>query len=606
MSVSESYDERLQRLGVDVTQLVYDEHGTIAPPIGTRDNALLAALPLLELVDSQQLDAQAKPGALKLGATLGSGGMGVVKEAFDTAIEREVAVKLISRELPTDVGALELLREARVTGRLAHPNIVPIYALGRDAAGHPLLVMKRIEGELWSEVLEEGEKSLDFHLDVLMQVSQAVHFAHSRGIIHRDLKPCNVMIGSFGEVYVLDWGIAVSIRDDDPLIGSAAGIDHIAGTPAYMAPEMAAVDAKNIDARTDVYLLGAVLCELLTGHAPHETDKVPEALALAFRSEPPDLDGAPAALAMVCHRAMNRLRTERFDDAASFRAAIADYLSSRALREITDDAFEALSRAERAADVRHADAARFGFRQALRMRPDDEVALQGRARVLEWFFDHHIARNNLQDAALVLNELGHRPDLNDRLVGAADVARAEKDRIARLDAIGRDHDPRIDAPQRIGLALTITFVTTMFAVAFIAIRIAELEMGHTELLVPLVVIALVVGLGWRRIRKDSARLSRQFINSLACVLCSMIAYVIIAMLTDVPMAETFSTLLLICAACVSIAAVLIDHRFFITAAVFAVAYVASLIIEQEALLCLGFGQVAAFASMAWVWRRAST
>src|SRR5262249_52505984 len=143
---------------------------------------------------------------------------------------------------------LGLLRESWITGGLEHPNIVPVHDLTVDESGRPRLLLKRIEGLPWSEVLHDAEAlrqrfasddPLDFNVRVLMQVCSPVNFAHRRGIVPRDLKPQNVMIGEFQEVYVLDWGLAVSLVDDGSgRLPLAADVDEMAGTPAYMAPEM--------------------------------------------------------------------------------------------------------------------------------------------------------------------------------------------------------------------------------------------------------------------------------------------------------------------------------------------------------------------------------
>ena len=146
--------------------------------------------------------------------------------------------------------------------------MVPVYDLGLDESGAPFIVMKHNEGDHWLKLLGDdealkkhapGRERLDAHLAILVQVCNAVHFAHSRGVIHRDLKPENVMVGSFGEVYLVDWGVATK----------PGPVTQIAGTPAYMAPEMLGGDGAEISPRTDVYLLGAVLYEILAGRAPH-------------------------------------------------------------------------------------------------------------------------------------------------------------------------------------------------------------------------------------------------------------------------------------------------------------------------------------------------
>ncbi|HVK87488.1 MAG TPA: serine/threonine-protein kinase, partial [Kofleriaceae bacterium] len=206
--------------------------------------------------------------------------MGLVRSAIQTSLGRTVAVKTLKPAM-RDAGAqLDLLREAWITGAVEHPNVVPVHALELAPDAGPSIVMKRIDGVAWSRLIADaGEVTrrfgatdlLAWNLGILEHVLNAVRFAHRLGILHRDLKPANVMIGDFGEVYLLDWGIAVSLRDDGtgrfPL---AANARDLAGTPAYMAPEMLGRDdGPPLSERTDVYLAGSILYEIVTGAPPH-------------------------------------------------------------------------------------------------------------------------------------------------------------------------------------------------------------------------------------------------------------------------------------------------------------------------------------------------
>ena len=205
---------------------------------------------------------------LELHETIGEGGMGLVRSATQHALRRQVAVKTLKPDVETGEATNTLLHEALVTGRLEHPNVVPIYTLGETEHGAPIIVMKRITGVSWLQCIQNPQAAPDFrpddplgwHLDIFEEVCLATHFAHSREIIHRDIKPENVMVGAFGEVYLLDWGVAVTVEEDKsgPLlhVTEATGI---CGTPMYMAPEMAAGESHRIGPRSDVYLLGATL-----------------------------------------------------------------------------------------------------------------------------------------------------------------------------------------------------------------------------------------------------------------------------------------------------------------------------------------------------------
>jgi len=206
---------------------------------------------------------------LELRQKLGEGGMGSVYLAFQESIGREVAVKMLRRDGPSSKAHRLLLEEAWITGRLDHPNIVPVHSVGRDDGENPLIVMKRVQGISWLDAIADpdslplyyqGEEELEVLLDIFEQVCRATHFAHTRQILHRDIKPENVMLGAFGEVYLVDWGIAVSM-DEDPDHGLpiASHVNVPMGTPCFMAPEMAAGEGDKLGPWTDVFLLGATL-----------------------------------------------------------------------------------------------------------------------------------------------------------------------------------------------------------------------------------------------------------------------------------------------------------------------------------------------------------
>ncbi len=200
--------------------------------------------------------------------TLGSGGMGDVFECMDHRLGRRVAVKMLRREHEGDPLAVAMLdREARVTGSLEHPNIIPVYDAGREGGTKPYYAMRLLPQTSLDEVLKKlrardvearREYTLGRLLRLFFQVCQAVEYAHSRNVIHCDLKPGNILLGSFGEVLVADWGLAYSVQDASTYRG---------GTPGYMAPEQLEPSPRGIDARTDVFALGAILYELVSHHS---------------------------------------------------------------------------------------------------------------------------------------------------------------------------------------------------------------------------------------------------------------------------------------------------------------------------------------------------
>ncbi|MGZ3454921.1 MAG: serine/threonine-protein kinase, partial [Polyangiales bacterium] len=195
---------------------------------------------------------------------LGRGGMGCVTEVVDRTLGRSVARKTLLGDA-SDGGATLLVSEAQICAQLEHPAIVPVYDLGADG-GRPYYTMRVVRGRNLREVLIEERRTRAQLLGVLRQVCLAVDYAHSRGVVHRDLKPANVILGEFGEVYVLDWGVAHVLEGSD--VHRTTEETFHAGSPGYMAPEQIMGEA--IDARTDVFALGVMLHEILTGVRPFD------------------------------------------------------------------------------------------------------------------------------------------------------------------------------------------------------------------------------------------------------------------------------------------------------------------------------------------------
>ena len=262
------------------------------------------------------------------------GGLGVVERARQRSTGREVSIKRVRQ--PSAPGAAQmLLDEGRAMLELRHPGIAPLLAVGRDGDGQPVLVIRWVEGATWRALLHDPEHPawrdhpgdrLTLHLQVLAQVAAAAHYAHGLGWLHRDIKPDNVMVGPHGDAYLIDWGLAVHLP-----LAATEDFHRLVGTPGYMAPEMVRGAGPWLSPGTDVYLLGAALHEVLTGHARHEGDSLREALFSAWLSAPCAYpDGTPAALAALANQATSVRPEQRPPTADAFRRRIEHYLGHSA------------------------------------------------------------------------------------------------------------------------------------------------------------------------------------------------------------------------------------------------------------------------------------
>lgn len=217
---------------------------------------------------------------------LGKGGSSVVVRAMDKELLRQVAIKLLSSEfVDGSPEAARFIEEARITGQLEHPNIVPIYEVGVQPGGRRFLCLRMLEGQTLEATLNGlGDARLQADnlanlVAAFVKVCDAVAFAHSRGVVHSDLKPLNIMLSDFGQVYVLDWGIARRLRgpDDGPDASAPREADAGGGwmgTPSYMAPEQILGQGGTIDERTDVFALGATLYQILAGVPPMSPESI--------------------------------------------------------------------------------------------------------------------------------------------------------------------------------------------------------------------------------------------------------------------------------------------------------------------------------------------
>lgn len=329
---------------------------------------------------------------------IGSGGMGEVFRVNDRDLHRNLAVKIIRRELVGNPrAAARFVAEAQVTGQLQHPGIVPVHDIGRLADGRLYFTMREVRGQELGQViaeLHESRTELGWHttrngwtfrrvIDAFHKVCVTIAYAHSRGVIHRDIKPENILLGEYNEVLVLDWGLARVVDEDvadlsEAIVtdrardgGHATVVGAIAGTPAYMPPEQARGEREKQGPWSDVWSLGAVLFEILTGRAPYVGPDAMGVLAQVISNEPDELPESvdvPDALRHVVGRALRRSPTERYPSAAEFSEDVGAWLEGARRRE------EALALVKQAEERARGIGGMVGRAEALRAEADRHLA----------------------------------------------------------------------------------------------------------------------------------------------------------------------------------------------------------------------------------------
>ncbi len=579
-------------------------------------------------------DVIADEDKLSFSGTLGEGGNAVVRLARQVSLQRDVAVKTTKAGRPP--GAVdELVREARVIGALAHPNVIPVHLLARTETDEPLVVMKRVEGTPWISYVGTGGQlhapddtdPLEWHVRVLMVVCNVAHFAHQRGILHRDLKLRNVMIGELGEVYVLDWGLAAKFDPACPLdLPRAWKTNEVVGTPGYMAPEMALVESDRVGPRTDVYLLGACLHVVLTGTARHLGGDVMTRLLMAAHSGPwpYDIDGEnaiPPELAQIANRACHRDPEARFDSAEAMRDALDAYLRHRDSNRLADAASRSLPELRQLTvattgdddEARNRQLAsllaecRFGFQQALVTWPENPRALEGLREVRTHQVTEALTSGHIERAERLLGDMEDAPpDLFERLE-ALRRARAERvDEIEKLRAIGRE----VDQVAGVGFRAAISaFIATVWTVIFMTLSYLKQTgvIGDLPVLVGSLIGLHAVTITILSIRFwsvwDSTSVNRRFLWAL--MFSALAAAALYAGSRVMGLSTGYGIALVefsFAAAC-AVAAVAIDLRLIASAVVFAIGFMVTLFYPDPHWFILGMSTLIAVGWLAIVWGR---
>ena len=428
---------------------------------------------LIETIEQTQDESKRPKSRYTWVSEVGAGGLGKVWLARDNDLSREVALKEIKPGSASSEAVRRLIKEAQITGQLQHPGIVPVYEVNRDE-GRPFYTMKLVRGDTLSKAIREhhatkqagaedplSERRL---LNIFLSICDAIAYAHSRGVIHRDLKPQNVVLGEYGEALVLDWGLARSVGSEDedsaPIVVTDDGQTEATqagqklGTPAYMSPEQAAGRVQHMDERTDIYGLGAILFEILTGQAPHQSDESDDVAsgltAMLHRianGETPRVRAIdatiPDELETICATAMARHRDERYQAAKDLSEAVLKFQIHEESIELASRAADDLEAARKSGTYDDFSRARFGFETSLEQWPDNVRAAAGLNETRQDYAQAAFDRGDFDLALSLLDE--------------ADPDQASLATAIQTAATGRaSATGRIRRLRRFGFAATVT------------------------------------------------------------------------------------------------------------------------------------------------------
>ena len=400
---------------------------------------------------------------------LGEGGMGTVYRARQKSLERDVALKMVKQFTDQDLkrlkksGRLEsaqaqrreqFVSEAVVTGALDHPNIVPIFDIATTEDGELFYSMRRVIGEPWSKAIKSNSEAEN--LDVILRTSDAIAFAHSRGVVHRDLKPENIFLGDYGEVVVMDWGLAV-VTENFSKEKNVAPSSGFGGSPAYMAPEMGVYPNPRITEASDIYLLGAILFEIITGRPPHAVRKGASLTEISqmVRENRIRKVSVTGELIDIAYKAMETLPEDRYSSVQEFQKAIRAYQSHTASLVVFDQAKQDLDDAKKDGNYDLYQRSVYGMEEAVRLWDGNEKA-----------------KESLVDARLdYAKEAGRKENYELGLSLLSNEEPAHADAIRKLETQQRQRDNR---------KRTVTWLTRSVA-ALLLIGLVGVGYSYTEI-----------------------------------------------------------------------------------------------------------------------------
>lgn len=567
--------------------------------------------------DALQLPPEARMD-IHLRELLGVGGMGAVHLAEQVALRRDVAAK-VPLQTGSDHVRRAILREAWITGALEHPNIVPIHDVVTLPNGEPCVLMKRIEGVSWLECIDDptlmprgggSERPMERAVEIALSLCDALELAHNRNVLHRDVKPANVMLGRYGEVYLVDWGIAVAY--DDPEVSASKAPEAgpgVSGTPVYMAPEMARGDAGALGPWTDIYLVGATLHHVLTGRPPHDGGNAFESLLKATTSVPLAYPDLPTELAAILHRAMAADPRRRYRTAAALREELRLFLAHRASRDLTEVAGDRLAEADALESGDPARGgrlteARAGYRQALASWPGNAEAREGFHRATVRLAEEELARDNLGAAEALLGDLERPPpSLADRVAALRERIETQRDEVRSLRRQGVDRDLSLGARGRALAAL-------LFGVAcLVNLSLLHVWRGHpshwtgTQFVFD-ATLSVVLSAGVLGIFRSSFLKNRANRNVAILLVFSTVAVLVERALVagaEVSFTPVIALEHFVYAAGFGGMALAADYRIFAVSLAFAAGGVLGLLLPQWVLLASAASVAGGLWALAWVW-----
>jgi eukaryotic-like serine/threonine-protein kinase len=568
---------------------------------------------------SEEVVLQEGP-ALKLGDRIGRGAMGVVVAAWQRQIGRDVAIKRVLAGKNKARLSRTLRQEAVATGMLEHPNIVPVHDLVEGPDG-PWMIMKRVRGEPWSQLLRNPElcaqhlddrDPLEFHLNVLMAVCRALSYAHERGILHRDIKPDNIMVGQFGQVYLMDWGLAVALTPT-PGLPLASELRGLAGTPAFMAPEMA-LGGGGLCVQSDVYLLGANLHYLLTGRGVHRGRSAKDILKLVRAGEVPEYGPeVPEGLATIARACLQRDPAQRPATVESVRRRLAAFLRHRAAQQILTEAGERARRVEELLKsalagqddptaIRAAIAqARFGFELGLRQWPESE-ARHELVGLIENCVRYEVHRGNAESAAALLSELEAAPKALTEQVRALEAqTQVQRGAMTELHRIQRDADPRQAASFRALLTVLLGLFALIACTAMNLVHLYVRPVGVSQVL-PTVGIFTVVGVagGVFYLARGVNRAAREHTLMLMIISCALGLHWTAAWYAGLALDITIAGNALLSGAVLVVGGLVVDRAMLVSAPPFLLCLPAALVWPDAALFVFGLASLASLAAYSYV------